>query len=192
MKVDWVRLGDVLELHREPVELRPADTYRRIGIYSWGKGIFQRDAAPAHEMGSLRYFAIPEKALIVSNIQAWEGALAVSSLGDSRCVGSNRFLSYLPRALDHVDVHYVLQYLLSDDGFTDVRRASPGTQVRNRTLSKEKFEAIRIPLPGIEHQRHIAARLESVKVIAVRHEQAVVLAQALVPATRNEVFSQFQ
>lgn len=159
MKAEWVRLGDILELHRRPVELDAMGTYHRIGIYSWGKGLFRRDAVLGHEMGSLRYFKVPEDALVVSNIQAWEGALALSSSEDSQCLGSNRFLSYLSVDPDQVDARYVLQYLLSEDGFADVRRSSPGTQVRNRTLSKDKFESIPIPVPDIAKQNWITTRL---------------------------------
>lgn len=160
MTVERVRLGELLELSRSPVALDDAGSYERIGIYSWGKGLFRRDAVRAHEMGSLRYFSVPESALVVSNIQAWEGALAISSPDDARCVASNRFLSYVPTGHDRVDIRYVLQYLLSEEGLVAVRGASPGTQVRNRTLSRRAFEAISIPLPSAGEQRCIAARLE--------------------------------
>lgn len=155
------RLGDVVELHRVPADLRPEDLHSRLGIFSWGRGVFQRPAVPVTELGRLRYFEVPAGALIASNIQAWEGALAITSEGDAACIASNRFLSYVPRAGASVDLRYVRHYLLSEEGFAQVKSASPGTQVRNRTLSQKAFEEIRVPLPEIDTQRRIAGVLDS-------------------------------
>ncbi len=43
MSVQRVRVGDVLRLARRPVVPEPENEYVLIGVYSWGKGIFQYD-----------------------------------------------------------------------------------------------------------------------------------------------------
>lgn len=163
MTVRSVRVGDVLELQRAPVDIEPGKSYQRIGIYSWGKGMMHRPVAPGTEMGSMRYFRFPANALVLSNIQAWEAAIAVSTEAESsNFICSNRFLPYIPREEETVDIQYVWHYFLSDVGLQDLRRASPGTQVRNRTLGKNLFEAIEVPLPDIDEQRRIAAHLDGI------------------------------
>lgn len=160
MNVEWVRLGDVLELQREPVEITDGHHYRKVGIYSWGRGMIHYRATPAAEMGSLRYFRFPPGALMLSNIQAWEQAVAITSIAEATdYVCSNRFLPYVPLS-DAVHVPYVAHYLLSEAGHQLLKRASPGTQVRNRTLGKGLFERERVPLPAIDDQRRIAAHLD--------------------------------
>lgn len=162
MKVEWVPIGDVLEMRRVAVDIDPLQEYRRVGIYSWGKGAFVRDAALGSELGKLNYFATDRSALIVSNIQAWEGAVALASDALAGTVASNRFLQYLPRPGVQVCLPYVTHYLKSGAGLDLLRRASPGTQVRNRTLGRKAFERELIPLPSLADQRCIADHLDSV------------------------------
>jgi type I restriction enzyme, S subunit len=163
--VRMVRVGDVLELVREPVRIDPAKTYRQIGIYSFGKGIIRREPTPGAELSKLRYFKVPANALVLSNIQAWEGAIAVSSEDESGFVASSRFLSYLPIGRS-VDVNYLRYFFLSDRGHPLIQQASPGTMVRNRTLGIEAFEGLRIPLPTLEEQYRIAVGLNAIFVKA--------------------------
>ena len=161
MAVRRVRVGDVLSLHRVPVHIDEAEDYRQIGLYSWGKGFIHRPSCLGFELSKLRYFQIPAGALVLSNIQAWEAAVAVSTEAEAEFIGSNRFLSYVPRTSD-VDVRYLLHYFLSEPGLHQLRQASPGTQVRNRTLGQQLFERLEIPLPDVTEQRRIAARLDRI------------------------------
>lgn len=159
MAVRQVRVGDVLSLHRVPVRIDESANYRQIGLYSWGKGFIHRPSCLGFELSKLRYFQIPAGALVISNIQAWEAAIAVSTNAEAEFIGSNRFLSYVPRT-DDVDVRYLLHYFLSEPGLHQIRQASPGTQVRNRTLGQQLFERLEIPLPDVTEQQRIAVRLD--------------------------------
>ncbi|RXZ47354.1 restriction endonuclease subunit S [Agromyces fucosus] len=175
MTVPRVRLGEVLQVQRSPLEISAEAEYRRIGIYSWGKGMLHRDPVRGSEMGSMRYFKFPADALVVSNIQAWEGAVALSTEQESAdYVSSSRFLPYVAKDPESVDVRFVLQYLRSDRGLDDLRAASPGTQVRNRTLSRALFEVTEIPLPPLAEQRRIADHLHAVERLTRNVDQRVV------------------
>jgi type I restriction enzyme S subunit len=159
MTVHSVRIGDVIKLIRRPVRIDPLAKYRQIGIYSFGKGLIRRDPILGSGLSKLRYFAVPENALVLSNIQAWEGAIAVSRSDDSSLIGSSRFLSYLPKD-EFVDANYLRYYFLSESGHPLIQRASPGTTVRNRTLGIKAFENLKIPLPDIDEQHCIATWLD--------------------------------
>lgn len=150
-------LGDVLVMERTPIALAAKETYRRIGIYSWGKGMLRRDPASVVEMGSMKYFSFPIPSLIFSNIQAWEGAVALAGGEDAGFVCSSRFYPYVPRAGVDVNFRYLLEFFRSKDGLALMRRASPGTQVRNKVLSRAGLEAGRVPLPSRADQDRIAA-----------------------------------
>lgn len=158
MTVEWVPIGDVAELVRTPVEVVPDETYRRVGLYSWAKGFLHRPASPGSEMGSLRYFTFPTGSLVLSNIQAWEGAIGVAGEREVGFVASNRFLPYVPTG--ELDVRYWFHFLGSSQGMELLQKSSPGTTMRNRTLRRDLFEAAKIPLPEIDTQRAIAARLD--------------------------------
>lgn len=182
------RVGEKLTLVRDPVRIDAAQKYRQIGIYSFGKGMIRRDPVPALGLSKLRYFRIPPEALILSNIQAWEGALAVSTEQDKEFIGSNRFLSYVPTSTD-VDVHFLRYFFLSDSGHPLIQQASPGTMVRNRTLGIKAFEDIKIPLPAIGEQRRIASLLDQAYEALHRIEAREKLLNALLASALNQAFS---
>ena len=113
----------------------------------------------AARLGKLRYFAVQPDRLIVSNIMAWEGAIAVSTTGDAGCIASNRFLSYMQCGA--LDIRYLNYYFQSKQGRAVIRGTSTGTVVRNQTLSIKHFEDLMVPLPSLERQRQVASWLDA-------------------------------
>src|SRR6266404_4822660 len=113
MTGDLTRVGDVLRLEREPANVDLARSYVSIGVRSFGKGIFHYEPTPGDKLGKLRFFNVLPNRLVVSNIKAWEGAVAVSAETDAGCIASNRFLSYVPID-DRIDIRWARWYFLSD------------------------------------------------------------------------------
>lgn len=195
MTVERVRVGDVLRLERFPVDPTPDLEYTSIGLRSFGKGIFHYEAKTGDRLGSLRFFEVRPERLVVSNIKGWEGAIAVSADSDAGCIASNRFLSYAP-VENCVDVGWARWFFLSEPGIELIQRASPGSADRNRTLAIDRFEALEIPLPPLDEQRRVAARLSGVAGVAERvgilRGKAGVLAAALPGAIANQLESSAQ
>ncbi len=177
------RIGDLLRLERIFINPDPAVEYKAIGIRSFGKGIFHYEPRFGNELGSLRFFRVRSDRLILSNIKGWEGAIAVSSDADAKCVASNRFLSYAPVDDSEIDVRWMLWYFLSEPGIELIRRASPGSADRNRTLAIDRFEALEVAVPPIDEQRRVSARLnhlqQATSKVALRTADASALITAL-------------
>ncbi len=155
------RVGEILRLERISVDPVSSIEYTSIGVRGFGKGIFHYEPKPGDQLGSLRFFELRPDTLVLSNIKGWEGAIAVSSEADRGCIASNRFLTYVPID-DQIDVRWARWYFLSERGIEKIRRASPGSADRNRTLAIERFEGLEIPLPPIDEQRRVAAELDRV------------------------------
>lgn len=150
----------MLQLDRRPVTTEPLAEYQPIGIRSFGKGIFHYPPTLGSDLSKLRYFEVCPETLVVSNIKAWEGAIAVASDAEVGCIASNRFLSYVP--IDNqIDIRYAAHFFLSERGLPLIQHASPGSADRNRTLAIDRFESLEIPLPNLSEQRRTVARLES-------------------------------
>ncbi|MDQ1038563.1 type I restriction enzyme M protein [Streptomyces sp. V3I8] len=161
-RVEVVRIGDVVRLERTPIDVEETESYRVIGMRSFGKGIIRYPSALGSKVSKLNYFTFPSGALILSNIKAWEGAISVTTAVDSaEYIASNRFLAYLP-VDDRVNVSYLRHYLLSREGLAKVAAASPGGADRNRTLGRKRFEDIEIPLPSRPAQDEAAEVLDSI------------------------------
>lgn len=181
-----VRLGDVLTLERIPIDPVPGQYYVQIGIRSFGNGIFHRDKVPGNELSKLRYFKVHANRLIVSNIMAWEGAIAVSADSEKDCIGSSRFLSYM-RSGD-VDLRYLNYYFQSKAGGALIRTTSTGTVVRNQTLSIKDFDNLNVPLPSLERQRETADMLDRANRIDKLSAQQAATTKELREALLNAAF----
>jgi type I restriction enzyme S subunit len=155
-------IGDVLKLERRIIEIDPMATYELIGVYSFGKGIFHREPTIGSDLGSYRFSLIKNGDLVLSNIQAWEGAIALAGPQDAGCIGTHRFLTYVPID-ERADTNYLRYFFLSERGLDLIRKASPGSIVRNRTLGIKAFESLEVPLPPPDVQRQIALRLDTVR-----------------------------
>jgi type I restriction enzyme S subunit len=179
--VELVRVGEVLTLRRREIAIDPMEQYRLIGIYSFGKGIFHREPKVGSELGAYRFFAIEPGDLVLSNIQAWEGAIGHATEVDAGTIGTHRFLTYTP-ALERIDTNWARWFFLSEPGMALIRGAAPGSTMRNRTLSITRFEALDIPLPPIEEQRRIAGRLDQIQARAADLERCSARASGLIVA----------
>ena|SRR2546430_8789459 len=190
MESNRVRVGNILAIQRHPVPIDSTTIYREIGIRSFGRGIIRYPAGPGSELSKLRYFVLPIGALVLSNIKAWEGAIAISTEQELDHIASNRFLSYVPVDGSTVDVRYVYHFFRSPLGAPLLERASPGVADRNRTLGIDAFENLTIPLPRIEVQRRIASKLDAVcaasaSVVAKADDQLRLIAALIDRALRD-------
>jgi type I restriction enzyme, S subunit len=187
-----VQLRDVLDHVREPVDIDPAAEYVTIGIRSFGRGIFHYPTRFGSEIGKLRFFSVRPGLLAISNIKAWEGAIATTSDADEVAVASNRFLFFRPRAGEDA-VHFFWSLLLGSEGLAAVGQASPGSADRNRTLGLERFLDISLPLPEFAAQaeigRRVGAMRERVAARAVLAKEVGLRIDALRFAAQNQAFA---
>lgn len=161
-KIEYVRVGDVLRLERRRVDIDPLTEYSLIGVCSLGKGIFHREPQIGTELGNYTFDAIRADDLVLSNIQAREGAIALAGDAENGCIATHRFLTYVPRD-QRVSTAYLRYYFLSERGLDLIRKASPGSVVRNRTLGIDAFESLEIPLPSPDEQRGVVASIERLR-----------------------------
>jgi type I restriction enzyme S subunit len=167
-----VPLGEVASLVRRAVSPEPEASYTEIGIRSFFNGTFHRRTLTGAEFSWQKLFLLRSGDLIFSNLMAWEGAVAVAKAVDEGCVGNHRMLTcevHPDRALPT----FVLAFLKTEAGMKQITAASPGSIARNKTLSPSLMSRIQVPLPTLDVQRRIVARLDAVEArIAQRHSEA--------------------
>jgi type I restriction enzyme S subunit len=182
------RLGDVIMLDRQPIDIDPNDLYTSIGIRSFGRGLFHYPVVPGAELSRLRFYKFPAGALAISNIKAWEGAVALTTEEDCQSIASNRFLFYVAKG-DEVDIEYLYYYFLTDAGISQLGRSSPGSADRNRTLSIRGFENITVELPDRTRQEAVCERLRADFSIVDQLEKAVARQKDLLEGIRRRALS---
>ena len=137
-----------------PVSVQPENTYREIGIRSWGKGIFHKSPTTGANLNEKRVFHVEPGDLVLNIVFAWEGAVAVVSECEKGMIASHRFPTF-HHADDLCDVDYLLMFLQSEHGRALMALNSPGAAGRNRTIRISAFLDEKIPLPPLEEQREI-------------------------------------
>jgi hypothetical protein len=154
VRIHRVRVGEVLRLERRPITVDPLRAYREIGVRSFGRGIFHKEPITGSELGSKRVFHIEPGDLVLSNVFAWEGAVALAGESEHGLIGSHRFMTYVPRD-ERLLPAWAAWFFVSEPGLELLGAASPGSAGRNRTLAIERFRSLEIPLPPLDEQRQV-------------------------------------
>lgn len=187
MKVEWVPIGELLDLQRRAVDVRAESIYQEIGVRSFGRGLFVKPPLVGAELGDKRVFEIREGDFVVSNVFAWEGAVGVAAKEHDGLIGSHRFMTWTPRS--DVSVEYLRHYFGSEAGVSSLGKASPGSAGRNRTLSIKNFERLVAPVPERGDQDRIAEHLTRIAATSggTRRAQVTSLSQRDFPGETTRV-----
>ncbi|MGH9073416.1 MAG: restriction endonuclease subunit S [Acidimicrobiales bacterium] len=153
-------LGEVLTLDLDRVPVEPSRTYDIAGVYSFGRGLFAREPLPGSDTSYHVLNRLHAGELVLSRLKAFEGAVAVIPAGFDRHFLSQEFPTFSCVA-EGVDPTY-LGYLCRWPTFWEaLAGTSKGVGARRERVHPEALLAIEIPLPDIEEQRGIAARLRT-------------------------------
>ncbi len=180
-------MSGVAPIVRRKVEIKMDGEYPELGVRSFGKGTFHKPVLNGIDVGSKKLYRIEPDDLVLSNVFAWEGAIAVARPSDSGRFGSHRFITCVPEK-GVTTAAFLCFYLLTDEGIEKVREASPGGAGRNRTLGLKKLEKIEVPVPPFEKQLWFD-RLQA-QVAAIKQAQADNQTEldALLPSILDKAF----
>jgi restriction endonuclease S subunit len=166
-------------------ELGPFD-YSDLGVRSFFKGAFARRTVPGEEFTWQKLFQVNSDDLIFSNIMAWEKGIALALPVHDGCVGNHRMLTCEARPEIALST-YLHHYFTTEDGFSKVYAASPGTAARNRTLTADSLMAIEVPTPPLSVQKRFVG-LKS-KITQTAEERAK--QKKLIEALSSSMLSRF-
>lgn len=146
-----VPLSKVLKRVKEPVVIEDGVLYKRITVRLYGQGVLKRDELPGEEIGTKRQFLAHAGQLIISRIDARNGAFGIVPSELEGAIVTNDFWLF--------EVHNALpEYLmlvLSSEPFQKYwQTQSSGTTNRQR-VAEDSFLASRIALPDIEVQKKL-------------------------------------
>jgi type I restriction enzyme S subunit len=125
--------------------------------------------------------------ILVSNIKAWEGAIAVAKPEDDGRFGSHRYLTCVPNR-EVATARFVCFHLLSSEGLYEVGGSSPGSADRNRTLSAKAFMGIPIPVPEYSKQLWFDSICGEVDALKRLQAESAAELDALLPAILDRAF----
>ena len=184
---EYQPMADVAPIVRRKVEIKMDGEYPELGVRSFGKGVFHKPTLIGAELDWQKLYCIHSGDLVISNIKAWEGAIAVAREKDHNRVGSHRYITCMPQE-SITTADFLCFYLLTYEGIGQIQAASPGSADRNRTLAMKRLEKIKVPIPDYDKQLWFN-RLQQ-KVAAIQQAQAGNQTEldALLPAILDRAF----
>lgn len=163
-------LGDVLDKSEDWIDLNPLETYTEVSVRLWGKGVVARGQRLGSEIGSSRRLRVHPRQFILSRIDARNGAFGLVPEDLDGAVVSNDF-----PAFDTDEERLLPEYLgwlsRTRTFLEQCKAVSEGTTNRVR-LKEDKFYEIDIPLPPLDEQQQIVAKIEQ---LAAKIDEANVL-----------------
>ncbi len=180
-------MADVAPFVRRPVEIDIETRYREVGARSFGKGLFIKPDFDGAEATWQKPVWINTGDLVLSNIKAWEGAIAIAGDEHEGCIASHRYITCVPDP-ELATAGFLAYYLLSEDGLEKIGLASPGTADRNRTLSLGNLGKIEVPLPPLAVQQTFDRLQAEIAALKAKHTAIRQANAALIPSTLERVF----
>jgi len=184
---EYCSMAEVAPIVRRPVMIEPDGKYLELGVRSFGKGVFHKPTLIGAELDWQKLYRIHTGDLVISNIKAWEGAIAVASNNDHERVGSHRYITCVPQD-NIITSGFLCFYLLSDEGIKQVQAASPGSADRNRTLAIKRLEKIKISTPPFNKQLWFNRLQAQVAAIHQTQTDNQVELDALLPSLLSKAF----
>jgi restriction endonuclease S subunit len=180
-------LEEIAPLTRRPAEIDPLAEYPGISTRSFGRGTFHNPPLSGSEITWQKPYQVKAGDILVSNIKAWEGAIAVVNPEDDGRFGSHRYLTFAPKE-GVAAPQFVCFYLLSPEGLFHVGEASPGSADRNRTTGSKAMQNIPVPVPPFERQLWFDQLYEKVELAKRTMSQTREERGALLPSILGQVF----
>lgn len=180
-------MAEVAPFVRRPVEIDIETRYREVGARSFGKGLFIKPDFDGAEATWQKPVWINTGDLVLSNIKAWEGAIAIAGDEHDGCIASHRYITCVPNP-ELATAGFLAYYLLSEDGLEKIGLASPGTADRNRTLSLGNLGKIEVLLPPLAVQQTFDRLQAEIATLKAKHTAIRQANAALIPATLERVF----
>ena len=185
------RLIEFAQPVRREVAIDPLGVYRTVGCHLYGEGVYERETKTGVEIKASRMFLIEKDDLVINRIWAQRGSAGIVPGGLAGAVVTQDFPVW---ALDSNKSFspYIGWYLKTPDFWEECRRHSHGTSGRER-LSPRELPNVTFPLPPLDEQRRIVARIEE---LATPNEEARGLrvkareeTEALLDSALYEVFA---
>lgn len=148
------KLGQILELQEDAVPVSIAGNYPQVGVKSFGNGLFQKATTSGDQTTYKAFNRLFPGALVLSQVKAWEGAIAVCPANLSgwfvspeyrtfRCVPSEARSGYLA---------HLVRTKWFWGRFVDATR---GVGDRRERTRPEQFLALELPMPSVENQEFV-------------------------------------
>lgn len=164
MKAGWkeVRLGEVMSLNVDSIEIDPFRFYEFAGVYGFGKGLFKREPLLGSNTSYKSFNRLHANTLVMSKVKGWEGAIALVTDEFEGLYLSPMYPTFKADE-KRLDINFLAHFCQRTQVWSQLLATSKGIGARRHAITENGFLNLTIPLPPLAEQQRIVARLDAVK-----------------------------
>jgi type I restriction enzyme S subunit len=156
-----VPLGELLAPVSRPETVDPEKTYRILGAHWYAAGLYIKLVTTGAGIQAKSLYRVEDGDFVYNRLFAWKGSFAVASKENDGCYVSNEFPCFKVKR-ERLDGRFLWRYLSRTSTWEEALSLSTGgTPTSRNRLKEDKFLAFKIPLPPLDEQRRIVARIEA-------------------------------
>jgi type I restriction enzyme S subunit len=156
-----VALGEILQPTSDPHQVHPDQSYPNFGIYSFGRGLFEKPSIDGAVTSARTLFRVKRGQFIYSRLFAFEGAYGfVAEQFDGYFI-SNEYPTF-DCLSDRLEPRYLATFFRWSEAWHGAASLATGMGDRRRRIQPEQLLKYTIPLPPLPEQRRIVDRVEAI------------------------------
>lgn len=194
MSKNWpnVQLQGLLTPVSRSERVDPAKTYQVLGAHWYAQGLYTKDVLTGSRIQASQVYRVEEGDFVYNRLFGWKGSFAVATTENHGCYVSNEFPCFRVND-DRLDNRYLWRYFSLSSVWDKVLGLSTGgTPTSRNRLKEQQLLQMGIPLPPLDEQRRIVARIEelSTKIEEARdlRKHAVAEGEALFQSAMHVVW----
>lgn len=165
----FARFDEFLERVERKFIIDDSATYNTVGVRWYGQGAFIREALMGMSIRRKQQWIIKSGDVVYNKLFAWKGSFAIADDVVDGCIVSDKFPTYRANT-SIIDPKYLRYYFTTTQLAQKAQELSKGAAAISKlTLNPPQFWDLTIPIPIIDEQRRIVARIEE---LAARIEEA--------------------
>ncbi len=164
-----VPLSELLKPISRPEPINPTKMYRILGAHWYAHGLYVKDIKSGSQIQADKVYRVEQGDFVYNRLFAWKGSFAVATTDQHGDYVSNEFPCFIVNQ-ELANSQYLWRYFSRISAWEEALGLSTGgTPTSRNRLKEEKLLAMQIPLPPLEEQRRIVARIEE---LAAKIEEA--------------------
>jgi type I restriction enzyme S subunit len=181
------KLSDLLKLEEDQVNILATEHYPQVGMKGFGGGLFAKPAVAGCDTTYKRFNRLFEGAIVLSQVKAWEGAIAVC--GENL---AGWFVSPEDRTFRcnfaEARPGYLSAIVRTEWFWRRLKDATRGVGARRERTRPEQFLRIELPMPTVERQAQCEAVFSGLDALKRLQSETAAELDALLPSILDRAF----
>jgi type I restriction enzyme S subunit len=182
------KIGEILRLEEDAVPIMPSEAYVQVGVRSFGGGLFPKPAVCGMDTTYRAFNRLYEGALVMSQVKAWEGAVAVCGKDLAGMYVSPEYRTFRFDGKE-AEAEYFAALVKTEWFWSRLKDATRGVGARRERTRPEQFLNIEISVPVLSKQQEAKSIFSKIEAINRLQADTVTELDAMVPSILDRVFN---